>query len=112
MSHSQGAKLIEQERRRQQQEEWWSVDHDDTEIHDELVLAAVQYALPDERREYSRDAIYTRVGNGTLVPINWPWENLAWNPTPDDRVRELVKAGALIAAEIDRLLRAEKGGQS
>jgi len=26
-----------------------------------------------------------------------------WKPTPDDRVRELVKAGALIAAEIDRL---------
>lgn len=27
-------------------------------------------------------------------------------PTPDDRVRELVKAGALVAAEIDRLNRA------
>ena len=26
---------------------------------------------------------------------------------PDDRVRDLVKAGALIAAEIDRLIRAK-----
>jgi hypothetical protein len=30
-----------------------------------------------------------------------------WKPSPDDRFRELVKAGALIAAEIDRLLRAK-----
>ena len=29
-------------------------------------------------------------------------------PTPDDRIRELTKAGALIAAEIDRLLRAHR----
>ena len=28
-----------------------------------------------------------------------------WKPTPKNRVRELVKAGALIAAEIDRLQR-------
>ncbi|MEM5768085.1 MAG: hypothetical protein AAGU23_06610 [Bacillota bacterium] len=29
-------------------------------------------------------------------------------PTPDDRIRELKKAGALIAAEIDRLQRKEE----
>ena len=28
-----------------------------------------------------------------------------WKPTPDDRIKELAKAGALIAAEIDRLQR-------
>jgi hypothetical protein len=32
-----------------------------------------------------------------------PWGESWWKPTPEDRVRELVKAGALIAAEIDRL---------
>jgi hypothetical protein len=31
-----------------------------------------------------------------------------WKPTPSDRIRELTKAGALIAAEIDRLKRAEQ----
>lgn len=32
-----------------------------------------------------------------------PWDNEWWKPSPDDRKRELVKAGALIAAAIDRL---------
>lgn len=33
----------------------------------------------------------------------WPWEPTSWKPTPDDPIRMLVKAGALLAAEIDRL---------
>jgi hypothetical protein len=33
----------------------------------------------------------------------WPWTQRTFKPTPHDRIRELVKAGALIAAEIDRL---------
>lgn len=37
---------------------------------------------------------------------DWPWEDAAWKPV-DDPIRNLVKAGALIAAEIDRLLRAQ-----
>lgn len=48
-----------------------------------------------------------------VPPFEWPWVEDAWKPTPDDPVRQLVKAGALIAAEIDRLLalkaRADKG---
>ena len=36
------------------------------------------------------------------------WEQKWWKPTPNDRVRELTKAGALIAAEIDRLTRPEE----
>ena len=35
--------------------------------------------------------------------IMWPWEANWWKPTPEDRIKELAKAGALIAAEIDRL---------
>lgn len=45
-------------------------------------------------------------GSRLSKPLRWPWEAEAFKPTPDDRVRELVKAGALIAAEIDRLGRA------
>ena len=33
----------------------------------------------------------------------FPFEDHWWRPTPNDRIRELVKAGALVAAEIDRL---------
>ncbi len=34
----------------------------------------------------------------------WPWEEVWFKPSPD-QVRNLVKAGALIAAEIDRINR-------
>jgi hypothetical protein len=34
----------------------------------------------------------------------WPWDPSWWKPSPDP-IRNLVKAGALIAAEIDRLQR-------
>ena len=39
----------------------------------------------------------------------WPWDELFWNPSPDDPVRQLAKAGALIAAEIDKLQRRGEG---
>jgi len=36
--------------------------------------------------------------------LRWPFGSIYWKPKPHDRVKELSKAGALIAAEIDRLL--------
>ena len=35
----------------------------------------------------------------------WPdkWSKESYNPSPGDRIEELANAGALIAAEIDRL---------
>lgn len=98
-----GISMIVNERHRQVQSEGYMAWHDDRHTHDEIVMAAVQYALPDRNRELSHMA-NTRT---EVVPTDWPWEDEAWKPTPDDRVRELVKAGALIAAEIDRLLRSE-----
>lgn len=52
-----------------------------------LVDAAVCYALPDHKRFW----------------YMWPFSRTKWEPTPNDRISELVKAGALIAAEIERL---------
>lgn len=88
--------MIAQERQRQIEKEGWTPEHDTDEHADgELAMAAVCYALPDCDRQ---------VENG--VPFFWPFDG---NWKPGDRVRELVKAGALIAAEIDRLQRqAEK----
>lgn len=62
-----------------------------------LALAGACYALPKDYRTL-------RLNDS---PVLWPWPNEFWKPTPDDRVRELVKAGALITAEIDRLLAAK-----
>lgn len=87
-----GVDLIAAERQRQIDAEGWTPEHDAEHDRDDLALAAVGYATPPHLRPLSGGA-----------PRWWPWERRFWKPTPDDRVRELVKAGALIAAEIDRL---------
>lgn len=100
-----GIELIAAERERQVSKEGWTPEHDDQHTDGSLAVAAACYALnergPLEHRHYFD------------VPVIWPWHVLDWKPTPDDPVRELVKAGALIAAEIDRLLRAPgaEGGE-
>lgn len=86
-----GAELIAAERQRQIDVEGWTLEHDAEHFGEDLVWAAVTYATPPHKRTNFR------------TPPTWPWEPHFWKPTPDDRMRELVKAGALIAAEIDRL---------
>lgn len=41
---------------------------------------------------------------GTVVPRGWPWGSSWWKPK--DPRRDLVRAGALILAEIERIDRA------
>ncbi len=98
-----GVSLIAAERQRQIDVEGYDADHDSDEQYDRLARAAACYATPASHR----------VLDGHLpsdVPELWPWEERFWKPTPNDRVRELVKAGALIAAEIDRLNRFSEVG--
>ena len=73
--------LIAAERQRQVEVEGWDMEHDD-KTGGSLAWAASCYA------------------NGS--DANWPWHFKWWKPTPKDRIRELVKAGALIVAEIER----------
>ena len=88
-----GAELIAIERRRQIEKERWSAWHDDTiHCHDQLARAAACYAMPERFRKTRKRGL-------------WGWASRWWKPVPEDRIRELVKAGALIAAEIDRLQR-------
>lgn len=94
-----GIELIASERHRQQTEEGWSPSHDDSHEYGELCAAAESYLLE----------LRTRVIGTSGLPIRnpppaWPWDDHWWKPTSDP-VRQLVKAGALIAAEIDRLQR-------
>lgn len=79
------------ERERQISREGWSEAHDDTHVNGELAKAAAIYAIP------YREA----VASGVLVWL-WPWSMDWWKPTPSDRRRELVKAAALLVAEIER----------
>lgn len=80
---STGASMIADERQRQIEEEGWTPEHDDQHEDLELLYAAEAYMFGD--------------------PDAWPWEEDSFKPT--SKIRDLVRAGALIAAEIDRLLR-------
>lgn len=86
-----GATLIAEERQRQIAQEGWTAEHDDQWADGQLADAAGCYALEDNP-------------NADIDAI-WPWDAQWWKPK--DRKRNLIRAGALIAAEIDRLQRAE-----
>jgi hypothetical protein len=84
-----GAALIAAERERQQEK--WAASHDDTHDAGELRQAAITY-------------LTAGLGSGWGSPPSpWPFEDSAWKPRSD--IQNLTKAGALIAAEIDRLQR-------
>lgn len=100
-----GAELIATERARQIAVEGWTPEHDDTHDDAEMVKAARAYswvALCEVC--FAADATDFRI-----IPNDWPMEwSRHWFKPSDDPVRNLVKAGALIAAEIDRLQRLAK----
>ncbi|HGL7001133.1 TPA: ead/Ea22-like family protein [Klebsiella pneumoniae] len=81
------------ERQRQVTAEGWTPAHDDEYEHGELADAAGCYALSSELFDCAGEP-----------PRPWPWPDEWWKPT--NRRRDLVKAGALILAEIERLDRA------
>ena len=92
-----GIKLITKERRRQLEKESWTHEHDKHHNDGELACAAAAYASAEIYRR-------TTAKGYDETPHIFPFEKKWWKPTPENRVRELEKAGALIAAEIDRLL--------
>lgn len=80
-----GAEMIAAERKRQIEEEGFDADRDAAYTKGELVSAALSYLQSDVVE---------------AVDFYWPWDASWWKPTGG--VEDLVKAGALIAAEIDR----------
>jgi hypothetical protein len=91
-----GASLIAAERERQKAVEGWTPEHDAQHTDRSLAKAAACYV-----RHYAYDAY----GFGHVLPASWPptWERRWWKPDATNPIRDLVRAGALIAAEIDRL---------
>ncbi len=91
-----GAELIAEERQRQIEKEGWTEDHDSGHQDNELLHAAICYAVhADDPSEPE------------VIPMMWPWKDADWKPAKGNTVRDLVKAGALIAAEIDRRIKWE-----
>lgn len=98
---SDGAQQIAAERYRQIQSEGFAAEHDAGHAAD-LVGAAAGYAFFQHvtlENGYSREEALTMGGDlrPPGFPVSWPWK-----PTGDP-VRDLVKAGALIAAAIDAI---------
>lgn len=99
-----GCGLIAAERSRQIHELDWDQDHDDAHSNGELIDAGASYAMASMHQERGEplDSVRSMETAGRLP---WPWESSLWNPSVHIE-RNLVKAGALISAEIDRRYRA------
>lgn len=93
-SGSPGAALIAQERIRQISVEGYTPEHDVVHAENKgLAWAAWCYL--------DRAAQDKLPQNDPSIPHIWPFGRLDWKPKPT-RVRNLVVAGALVSAEIDR----------
>lgn len=84
------------ERQRQIEGEGWSAEHDDLHKHGDLAGAAACYTL---------NAAIGLVDGAPHCPAEpcmfWPWAREWWKPK--DPRRDLVRAAALIIAEIERI---------
>ena len=84
-----GAELIAAERQRQIDAEGWTPDHDDSHAMGQLAQAASCYL--------------NARGPDADVSNMWPWDREWWKPK--NRRSNLIRAGALYQAEIERLER-------
>jgi len=91
-AENQASQDVLAERKRQMEAEGWTPAHDDQYQNDELSLAAACYTIASDTAPQAS------------IPQMWPWPDYWWKPTTERR--NLVKAGALILAEIERLDRA------
>ena len=87
------------ERKRQIEAKGWTPEHDDGHDNGELSLAAAIYAIPYDCPCITQEDF---IGLHMALEIGCGWDI---KPEPDKR-RRLVKAAALIIAEIERLDRA------
>ena len=100
---TQATRDVLAERRRQIEAEGWTPEHDDTHAGGEMAFAAASYVI----------GVSTLTGAVSKGKLSFRWAYRIWPRAwdlkwwkPSDRRRNLVKAGALILAEIERLDRA------
>lgn len=105
---------IAAERDRQIKAEGYSLAHDDEHRDSELARAAAAYAFAaslgsDERARFAQ-AFDSNVRSPgvSLTARLWPWNIHQFNPT--HARRDLIKAGALVVAQIGVLDRAKRRG--
>lgn len=84
-----GIELIQEERTEQIEHHRFTPEQDKQYKNGELAVAAICYAIHDH------------FGADDIIEWLYPWSKATFKPK--DRIKNLQKAGALIAAEIDRL---------
>ncbi|MBR5395751.1 MAG: hypothetical protein IK144_11845 [Bacteroidaceae bacterium] len=100
-----GIELIAEERQRQIDVEGYSEQHDSQHKASELIYAAIAYVesakiginCAETGNTNEHEIMMRKVEIGRDYPFGWDFK-------PSTDVRDLVKAGALIAAAIDRIL--------
>lgn len=91
---SQALTDVIKERRRQVAVEGWTYEHDDQHDNGELSMAAATYAVNGAMETYG----------GVKPPWTWPFSRNWWKPK--NPRSDLVRAAALIIADIERMDRA------
>lgn len=101
---------VRQERARQINQEGWTYEHDDAHADGGLARAAACYAYP-EVVTFAQEFLAAKGADGWKLKMaglpRWPWDWSWWKPK--GRRRDLIRAAALIVAEIERLDRAGAG---
>ncbi len=114
---TQAAHDVLDERLRQRDVEGWTPAHDDEHAEGEMARAAACYAIAGGADDFTRDGrnpndppnakLIREYENFRFTRLRelWPWDWSWWKPK--DRRRDLVRAAALLIAEIERLDPAE-----
>lgn len=98
-----GVELLAVERHRQKHAKGYDDVHDAGHAPGEILSAAIAYAI-FARWQVREHVGWTRAQVDEIILENWwPWDEREWKPVEDKPIHNLVKAGALVAAEIDRL---------
>lgn len=107
MEVTDAARDVILERRAQITREGWTSHHDDEHGNGQLARAAASYCLHhsamlyDEPAEHAASPRHSFFNHASAV---WPWAREWWRPK--NPRRDLVRAAALILAEIERIDRA------
>jgi hypothetical protein len=99
---------IAAERKRQREDEDWSDSHDDEHDDGSLVAAAACYAYQSSiDKGITRGLADEKAGHLSIINFMWPssWDWEWWKPK--GKRRNLIRAAALIVAEVERMDRAD-----
>lgn len=89
--------LIEHERKEQMNKHGFSREQDCRYVHGDLAAVGALYALT---------SALTDEGVDYALAAYWPhtWDRRYWRPAPSNPLKNMVKAAALLTAEIERLI--------